>query len=464
MNYSTHAIIALGLSLAMVACDRHEHKDDHDHADEPSSAEPGTAASGKIDIPATVRQNLGITFAKAEYRRVASTIRVPGRFELLPTARRELRAPFGGRVELLVKQYDPVTAGQIVARISSPEWHRLQLELEEDAAEVIKARAELAIAEQSLVEGQNKVKLIQDRIARLQAVEVRRIELESDLAAAANAIPRLEAEVAARRAAFEAAKHHLPLAERAAASQLGITREQLLEQVDSPEGKLPRWQAMSLVEVRASDDGIVESIAIADGGRVDALNPILTTIDPTELRFRAVALQSDIARLRNNQAVTVVAPTDRGNAALAPLAGKLHISPDANANERTIDLIIDVPKLETWSRPGVSAFVEIPHAEADEELAIPTGAVIQDGLTKVYFRRDRNNPDAAIRAEADLGITDGRWIVVNSGLAEGDEVVLDGIYELKLASGQKGGDTGGGHFHADGSWHAEGTPEPGGKK
>jgi hypothetical protein len=55
--------------------------------------------------------------------------------------------------------------------------------------------------------------------------------------------------------------------------------------------------------------------------------------------------------------------------------------------------------------------------------------------------------------EADLGVSDGKWVVVKSGVKEGDEVVLDGVYELKLAGGGK--PMGGGHFHADGAFHAE---------
>jgi hypothetical protein len=42
--------------------------------------------------------------------------------------------------------------------------------------------------------------------------------------------------------------------------------------------------------------------------------------------------------------------------------------------------------------------------------------------------------------------------------------VLDGVYELKLASSQHGATPRGGHFHADGTWHADGEPEPGGQK
>jgi multidrug efflux pump subunit AcrA (membrane-fusion protein) len=464
MNRTFPVILAAITAALATGCDH-----DHSHPHTPPAATAPTtqaappAPTGQIDIPPQVRRNLGITFAQAQYRRVADTLRVPGRFELLPTARHEIRAPFGGRVELLVSQYDPVKAGQLLARISSPEWHRLQLELEEDAAEVTKARAELAIAEQSLIEGRQKVQLLEDRAARLLSAEVRRVELESELAAARSALPRLQAEVNAKAAAFEAAKHHLPLVETAAASQLGISRAQLLEVIDTPQGTGPRWLMTALVEVRAADDGIVDSIAITDGGRVDALGPILTTIDPTQLRFRAVALQSDLASLREGQPVAVISPSDRGNSAPLSIAGTLHISPDADPNERTIDLIIRLPRLQPWCRPGVSAFVDIPRSLADEELAIPSAAIIQDGLTRVFFRRDRNNPDLAIRTEADLGITDGRWVVINSGLAEGDEVVLDGIYELKLATGQHTGQAKGGHFHADGTWHADGEPEPGSK-
>jgi hypothetical protein len=410
----TRAALAITLAIALLTvsgCD----EDPPPDVGVLSAHESASAGNpNRIDIPSGVRQNLGITFARAEYRRVERTMRLPGRFELLPTGRHQLRAPFGGRVQLLVKQYERVDAGQVVARISSPEWHRLQLELEEDEADVTKARAELAIAEQSLVEGVKRVERLQDRVTRLKSAEVRRTELESELAAAQSAIPRLEAEITARQAAFEAAKHHLPLAEQAAAAQLGISRAELLEEVTTDSGKRPRWQAMSLVEVRATDAGIVESLSVSDGGRVDALGMIATTIDPQQLRFRAVALQSDLTRLHDGQLATILAPADPHRAPAAPIPGTLHVSPDADPDERTIDLIIDPSAPAPWCRPGVSGYVEITSSDAEEELAIPLAATIQDGLKRVFFRRDPKNPDVAIRTEADLGTSDWRWIIVQS--------------------------------------------------
>ena len=68
-------------------------------------------------------------------------------------------------------------------------------------------------------------------------------------------------------------------------------------------------------------------------------------------------------------------------------------------------------------------------------------------------RRDANDPDKVVRVEADLGLDDGRWVEVKSGLADGDEVVTAGAYELVLATSASAPK--GGHFHADGTWHPD---------
>ena len=44
--------------------------------------------TNRVSIPPAVRDNLGITFATVERRRIQDTLRVPGRFEYLPTATR----------------------------------------------------------------------------------------------------------------------------------------------------------------------------------------------------------------------------------------------------------------------------------------------------------------------------------------------------------------------------------------
>ncbi|MCK4657903.1 MAG: efflux RND transporter periplasmic adaptor subunit, partial [Phycisphaerae bacterium] len=76
---------------------------------------------------------------------------------------------------------------------------------------------------------------------------------------------------------------------------------------------------------------------------------------------------------------------------------------------------------------------------------------------KVFFRRDPRDPDQVIRVVADLGATDNRWVEVKSGVRQGDEIVLGGVYPLMLASSTTGEMQKGGHFcGADGTFHEGG--------
>jgi non-ribosomal peptide synthetase component F len=106
-----------------------------------------------------------------------------------------------------------------------------------------------------------------------------------------------------------------------------------------------------------------------------------------------------------------------------------------------------------WARPGVVVSLEIAPSNAAAELSIPKAAILRDGLKHVFFRRDPSNPDRAIRLEADLGADDGRFVAIRSGVRDGDEVVLAGAYQLMLAS--SGSAQRGGHYHADGTFHAD---------
>lgn len=448
--------------LALVACDRDPHDATAHDRDETSAtgAAPASAApTNRIDIPAAVRDNLGITFAKVERRAVAATLRVPGRFELTPDARREYHASLAGHVELLVRQYEPVQVGQLVARVESPEWHRLRVELGEDQQDVVRAEAELAVAEQTLAEARESVAILEKRIAALDDAGVRRAELDAELATRRSSLPRLEAEILAKRAALESARHHLPLAMAAAASQLGMTAEQLAEPVPGPDGtSAPRWKTIDRIELKAAAPGVVETLAVTNGAWVEQAATVLTTIDPAAVRFRAVGLQSDLAKLRDGLPAAVVPPRGGTNGQATPVSGELKLAPLADPQQRTVDLLMTPRQSAEWVRPGVSAFLEITTDGSDAEPAIPVAAVIQDGLEQVFFRRDPKDPDKVIRTAADLGVSDGRWVVVESGIRVGDEVVIDGVYELKLATAGQSGGAGKGHFHADGTYH-EGDDE-----
>jgi hypothetical protein len=439
------------------------------------------AVTNRIDVPEKVRQNLGITFAKVQRRRVRSTIRVPGRFELLPSARREYRAVLPGRVEILVRQYQPVEAGELLLRLDSPEWRRIQHEAVEAEGEINGAEAQLEVALAAKAETEGAVKIYRRRVGDLAEANVRRAEVEAELALAEGRLPRLEAEIRAKRVGLNEAREHYVSKMNTLASIVGLPVAELLDPVPAGDGTAgaahagatPRWRTIDRIDVRAAAAGVVTSPGVPDGSWVEQSTPVLSTVDPRSLRFRASAFQSDLGRLRDGAAAAIVPPPGPAASANGAMAGRVSLGLEASPDTRTVELIVTPEKADDgsdaawpagWARAGVSAYAEIVTDDSeDPETAIPLAAVVQDDLERVYFRRDPKNPDKVIRVAGDFGLSDGEWVVVHSGLKAGDEVVLAGVYELKLTGTGKAGGAGGGHFHADGTWHAAGTPEPGGK-
>ena len=111
--------IMITLLVLMQACSNNSNNNDYEseHKDIPDN---------QVFIPLSVRNNLGITFAKVERRNVSETLRVPGNFEYSPSARVEYRTMLPGRIDLKVKQFDYVEMGQLLFLIDSPEWRDIK--------------------------------------------------------------------------------------------------------------------------------------------------------------------------------------------------------------------------------------------------------------------------------------------------------------------------------------------------
>lgn len=478
-------LIAMLSAAAVFGCeggDSAKPSPEHEHAE-------NMAPTNRIDIPPAVRQNLGISFVTVEARRVSRTLRVSGRFEYQPTSVREYRTMLPGRVELLVDQFASVEPGTPLYRIDSPDWRLLQRDLTdaEAAIERLTARVEsfgplLAAHRNHEVMLERTIEIRRERISQLEAIvstgggrtgdllEVRALAAgtEAELAEVLEKEAELSASYTESKAELGAAIAKRDFLLESAASLLRMDVEAVVALQEVPgqaertgSGKRPLWRNIREITVLAEQAGIVESIGLSNGGWADQTAVVMSVVQPERLRFRGSALQSDIGVLRNGQPATIVPPTPTRAPGLIDMLdtmeGTLTIAPSGNAGERTIDLIVVPASIASWARNGIAAQLEIVTEESAEmTLAIPRAAVHRDGLVSVFFRRDPGDANKAIRIEADLGINDGRWIVVNSGLRLGDEVVLDGSFQLMLATATAaGGMPRGGHFHADGTFHAD---------
>jgi multidrug efflux pump subunit AcrA (membrane-fusion protein) len=203
--------------------------------------------------------------------------------------------------------------------------------------------------------------------------------------------------------------------------------------------------------VCAVASGVVETIGITPGALAEENGHVVTLVQPDQIRFRARGLQSDLGRLRDGLSVLIAPPLGGSLKLEDAMSGALQLGLAADGDSRTIDLIVTPSSLAPWAKAGVSAYLEVVLAGGSEELAIPQSAVVRDGTRAIIFRRDPKNADKVIRMDADLGISDGRWVVVQSGVRQGDEIVMGGNFQLMLAT--SGSSEKAGHFHSDGTFH-----------
>ena len=411
---------------------------------------------GTLAVPPAVRRNLGLTFAEVELREVARTLRVPGAFELSPRARREYHMALPGRVELLVDELDVVQEGQVLYRFQSPAWPELLHEILEGEQAMATARSQIAVARATADEAAARLEQLQTRLESLAAAEVRRADLEAEVVALEASLPRLRAEE-------DLARTHLANAERTrehalhrASTAAAIPEEELEAEVTVGGRTVPTYLTLDWIDVRADAAGVVEHLGVTDGAFVEPPSTVVSTADPGRVRFRALALQSDLERLTGIERARIVPPLAPGVSPAEGIEAALAFGLEAHSRERTLTLFGTPRGGAPWIRPGVSAFLEVVvEATPEPSLAIPRSALVQHGLQQVFFRRDPENPDRVRRVEADLGPSDGRWVAVRSGLMRGDQVVLEGIYELMLALEQEGasGPRSESHVHADGTVH-----------
>ena len=462
MRYVLLALLALLASCQREPADLHDdHDHDHDHEASPSD---------RIATPPQVRQNLGITFVRAERRRVAATLRVPGQFEQVPGTLHEYRTPVAGRITLATAPLQAVQKGDVLYSIDAPAWREAQRELGELAATITvtqarvdamqplreaherheqSLRAALAIATERLAQLTTLQQDVGGQANELAAVRLKQAELRAEIAEVEEKDAELAATAAEQLASLAASKDRFALMMASAATLAGRSMAELTSQTEG----VPAWRQIDTLAVRANASGIVDLVPVASGAQIDAHGLVVAVRDPKQLRFFARGLQSDLSRLRDGLPARVLwAAADASEPAAT---GTLQIGTSADPQARTVALFVTALTVPENARPGLAGYLEVETASGGAtEVAIPSACVLTDGLQRVLFRRDPRNPDQVIRAEADCGLDDGRWLEIKSGLAEGDEIVLAGAYELMLAS--SGAAPKGGHFHADGTFHAEG--------
>jgi multidrug efflux pump subunit AcrA (membrane-fusion protein) len=91
-----------------------------------------------------------------------------------------------------------------------------------------------------------------------------------------------------------------------------------------------------------------------------------------------------------------------------------------------------VPNPDGRLRIGMSLHVYVETARAEESLVVPTSALVEEDARTVAFVQ--LGGEIFDKRDLILGIRDGPFVQVLSGLSEGERVVTKGAYAVRLSS------------------------------
>jgi cobalt-zinc-cadmium efflux system membrane fusion protein len=221
----------------------------------------------------------------------------------------------------------------------------------------------------------------------------------------------------ATEAEFKVAEASLDAAEKKL-HVLGFSEDQVEEMKKT-------HQVNPVISLYAPIGGKIIAFSAVRGAMVDQNTEILSIMDPTVVWVDAEIYERDIARIKLGQEVKVSVPAYPAES----FQGKVSFIGDVLKEEsRTITVRTEVPNRDYRLKPGMFADMTVYLNHQDEVLAVPEEAVLDDRDDKIVFVRVNEGYRLQV---VKVGMKDAGFWEISSGLAEEEEVVTTGSYQLK---------------------------------
>jgi cobalt-zinc-cadmium efflux system membrane fusion protein len=374
-------------------------------------AEPKEEDAKKpLTLEPEAQKNIGLEKQQADARSVIEVLQVTGSVGPNETRMAHIRPLTQGRIlEVSVTLGDKVRAGQTLAIYDNIELGELLGQYSVGQAALAKAAADAEAAQKSLERARNLVAM-----GAVAQAEVERRAAE--FAGATAAINTQRAELAR----VEEKMH-----------RYGLTDEDIREAMQT--GREHR--EVSRTAVRAPLGGVITKYDLAQGEVVGTDRELFTISDLSTVWVQADVYEKDIAAVRKNLTVKVTVDAYPGEV----FEGRVtYISDLLDPKTRTAKVRCEVANPSGRLKVDMFATISIPTPRGRTATMVPSAAVQQiDDQAVVFIVRSDKEFE---RRNVTVGVRDGEWVEIVTGLKPKETVVTTGSFDLKslLLRGQIG--------------------------
>jgi RND family efflux transporter MFP subunit len=334
-------------------------------------------------------------------RALREEMRVPATIAAPPSSRGRVTPPLAGRLVAAERPWPELGArvekGEVLAFVEPP-MPELIVAVAQAEAELGQARVAVEQADAAL----QRVRALVEQKARSPR------ELEEAEFAARGAKARLDGALAVKEA---------------------YARTGLVGAADRGGAALPR---LALV---APIGGVVTEVNAVPGEHVGVERHVLALLDPGVVHVDVRIPEIDLGRLADPIAASLSFPgSDEPSIEVTGAGGGRLAWRDVAIDEatRTLTLHFSLPDPRGRLRIGQALVAHLTTGAASEALAVPEGAIVDEDARPVAFVQ--RGGETFEKRDLELGMRDRGFVEVRSGLAEGERVVVDGAYAVRLAS------------------------------
>ncbi len=239
-----------------------------------------------------------------------------------------------------------------------------------------------------------------------------------------------------------------------ARKQVGLYQEELkLAQVnldalrEKPDGANFIAPDQRKLWVRAPFDGEIAWINVKPGDKVTPQTQLLNLLAPKAMEITVSVDESEISRVKPGQKASVFL-NDAEETEVAGVVSRVGKTGAEESGVVVFPVTIQVGPASAKLRPGMSADITIYVTKTGKVLAIPANAVVERGGQTLVRLWNTAGPKWV---PVKLGVRNGSYVEVLSGLQEGDRIVL-------RRTGQ-GTSTGSGNRQGNGQGNRQGNSQ-----
>ena len=240
------------------------------------------------------------------------------------------------------------------------------------------------------------------------------------------ALPRRDLDTA--EVALAQAQNQYQVAQRQLDDLKRLGQEQSLKsatgQLGAAKGKYLGAEAqLSYSEIRSPIDGVITERPLYPGELATANVPLLTVMNNSKLIAKAHLSQAEASLLTVGDEAEITVP-----GADDPVKARVSlVSPAVDPSSTTIEVWFEIAKLNPALRPGMTVSVAAIAKTSKDALVVPLSAVFKnaDGTEYVLLA---GSDDHAHQQTVKTGIRSDDAVQIESGIKEGDSVIVSGGY------------------------------------